>query len=159
MSKLRMPYQCLKTCGDLLIAARGSSIDTFNIENRTLASTWKCPTTQEPKTNITVQEEQAVASLPAVIEPVTEQSTPPAKRRKLSFSDEPEKSKQKNGKGKNHRSDALSTGLEAPAVIALTATKEGRHVIAVTGEDKSIRVFENIFQQDSKHALKQISQR
>ena len=154
-----MPYQCLKKCGDLLIAARGSSIDSFSLENRSLVSTWKCPSTQEAQANAPVQEEEVVASLSAAVDVATEQSTPPAKRRKLSVSEEPEKSSQKNGKGKNHRSDALSTGLEAPAVIALTATKGGQHVIAVTGEDKSIRVFENLLKQDSKHELKQLSQR
>jgi len=160
MSKLRMPYQCLKKCGDLLIAARGSSIDTFSLESRTLVSTWKCPSTQGPASNAPVQEEQTLAAaLPAPLEQATEQSAPPAKRRKLSISEQPEKPEKKYVKGQNHRSDVFLTGLEAPAVVALAATNGGQHVIAVTAEDKSIRVFENIFQQGTTQELKQISHR
>jgi len=44
---------------------------------------------------------------------------------------------------------------EAPAVIALASTRRGDHVIVVTGEDKSIRVFEH----DGRGQLRQISQR
>ena len=44
---------------------------------------------------------------------------------------------------------------EAPAVIALTSTTGGDHVIVVTGEDKSIRVFEH----DGRGHLRHISQR
>ena len=163
MSKLRIPYQCLKKCGNLLIAARGSSIDTFNLESRSLVSTWKCPptqeSTQEPDSSAPVQEADGTTNSSGAIATAAEQSTPPAKRRKLSVSEEPGKSKPKNNKGKNHRSDILSAGSEAPAVIALTSTREGRHVIAVTGEDKSIRVFESTYQWDAKHELKQLSQR
>jgi len=154
-----MPYQCLKKCGNLLIAARGSSIDTFSLEDRSFVSTMNCNSTYESGFSAPVQDESSTISSSAVTKTATEQSTPPAKRRKLSVSEEPEKPKQKSNQGKNHRSDALSTGLEGAAVIGLAATREGHHVIAVTGEDKSIRVFENILQQDLKHELKQISQR
>ena len=84
----------------------------------------------------------------------------PAKRRKLSAS-EPVESRQEEKEGKkkqNNRSDAVLSGLEAPAVIALAATKDCHHVIVVTGEDKSIRVLE-IAQEGGEFRLKQLSQR
>ncbi len=43
----------------------------------------------------------------------------------------------------------------APAVIAIASTRDGDHVIVVTGEDKSIRVFE----QYERGQLRCISQR
>jgi len=87
-------------------------------------------------------------------------SPPPAKKRKLSASVPVEaKPVSKEGKKKqNSRLDAVSSGLEAPAVVALAVTKGGRHVIAVTGEDKTIRVF-GIVQEGGVHRLKQLSQR
>ncbi|KAH8591307.1 hypothetical protein B0O99DRAFT_519576 [Bisporella sp. PMI_857] len=159
MSKLRMPYQCLKKCGDILIAARGSSIDSFSLKDHSLLSTWRCPSTQSSKSLEPAKDTPAPVSQDssASVEIVTEQSTPPAKRRKLSTSG-PEKPNQQNGKRQNNRLEYVSSGLEAPAVIALAVTRNGKHVIAVTGEDKSIRVFENAFK-DSKHELIEISQR
>lgn len=103
-----------------------------------------------------------------------EEDGPPAKKRKLSSenieakngetsaSTPNTKQEQQDGKKKkqkqNNRSEAVASGLQAPAVIALAATKDGKHVIAVTGEDKSIRVFESI-EEGGSHKLQQLSQR
>ncbi|KAE9381762.1 tRNA methyltransferas-like protein [Stipitochalara longipes BDJ] len=158
----QMPYQCMVQCGNLLIAARGSSIDVF--EDSSLLSTWKCPSMQavgkalhltEVTTKLATQNSQS-SSVGITID----SSSPPAKKRKLSAS-EPTESKpvSKEGKKKqNNRSDAVQSGLEAPAVIALAVTRDHHHVIAVTGEDKNIRVFE-IAQEDAVFQLKQLSQR
>jgi tRNA (guanine-N(7)-)-methyltransferase subunit TRM82 len=90
------------------------------------------------------------------VENVIDEGLPPVKRRKLSGAEDQEK----NGRKKaNNRSDAVTSGLESPAVISLAVTKEGRHVVAVTGEDKSIRVFESIFAKDGKHQLRHLSRR
>jgi len=146
MSKLRMPYQCLQKCGNILIAARGSSIDSFSLEDRSLLSTWKCPT---PFQDLKIAEPSKSTTEKSDTEPS------PAKKRKLSVGGDSEKPEVK--KKSNNRADAVSSGLEAPAVIALAV--RGQHVVAVTGEDKSIRVFENMFKEDGKHYLKHISQR
>jgi tRNA (guanine-N(7)-)-methyltransferase subunit TRM82 len=156
-----MPYQCMVQCGNLLIAARGSSIDSFR--DGSLLSTWKCPSIEiaghskpspEVTTKLATQNSEA-----SPIEIITD-SAPPTKKRRLSSS-EPvvasKVSKEKN-KRQNNRSDAVLSGLEAPAVIALAITTDYRHVIVVTGEDKSIRVFENT-QEDGVHELKELNQR
>lgn len=173
-----MPYQCIKGCGKVLVAARGSFIDTFNPEDGSLLSTWKYPSAQESdnsKQNIPSQildEPVILVETHKSVSPseVAPDSSPPPKRRKLStgIEDRPAqpsakengmKKDQNGGKKGNKRLDAVTSGLETPAVIALATTEGGRHVIAVTGEDKSIRVFENTFDGDGKHFLTQLSQR
>lgn len=166
-----MLYQCLQSCGKVLVAARGSSIDLFSSEDGSLLSTWQCPPAQYLKTShplngksTTGLETQKSGSTVDVVE-----SSPPAKRRKLFNGDEEEtqtapekhgtKKEQKGGKKENKRLDAVVSGLGTPAVIALAATEDGRHVIAVTGEDKSIRVFENVVDEDGRQWQKQLSQR
>lgn len=146
----------------LLLAARGSRIDVF--EGSALLTTWKCPSVQEmgrsqPHTEdskkLTTQNSESSS-----VEITIDSSLHPAKRRKLSAS-EPVESRQEEKEGKkkqNNRSDAVLSGLEAPAVIALAATKDCHHVIVVTGEDKSIRVLE-IAQEGGEFRLKQLSQR
>ncbi|KAL2064822.1 hypothetical protein VTL71DRAFT_3962 [Oculimacula yallundae] len=171
----QMPYQCMVTCGNVLVAARGSSIDSFNLEKGLFLSTWTCPISQEnkngkvPSTEIEIKEDTPNAVTPSE-GGGPEDNGPPAKKRKLSSENveakieetptpktnqrqqQPKKQKQ------NNRSDAVASGLQAPAVIALASTKDGRHVIAVTGEDKSIRVFESI-EDGGSHKLVHISER
>lgn len=167
MSGLQVPYQCLKKSGNLLIAARGSSIDLFSLEDLSLLSTWKCPIVKQTSVKDATKSiaQHSLAEKPetsAVPDTATSQSTPPAKRRKVS--DEGVSEKQADAEGKlkkkaNNRLDAVASGLEAPAVILLAVTKSGQHVIAVTGEDKSIRVFEIAVQEDGKQYLKSVSKR
>jgi tRNA (guanine-N(7)-)-methyltransferase subunit TRM82 len=93
------------------------------------------------------------------VETNVDSGSPPTKKRKLSASGPADKQTvSKDGGKKKNRSDAVLSGLEAPAVVALASTKASNHVVAVTGEDKSIRVFE-IIQKDGIHQLKQLSQR
>lgn len=152
MSKLAMPYQRLHRSGNILIAARGSSIDSFSLQNGSFLSTW---------TNAPSSKPQPPTSTPA--------SSPPAKRRKISdgeieegkeeLKEEPVKAQngsspsKKEKKKQNNRSEAVASGLEHPAIIALTVTQDGKHVVAVTAEDKSIRVFENISTAGGKQEL------
>ncbi|KAE8441619.1 hypothetical protein EG329_004628 [Mollisiaceae sp. DMI_Dod_QoI] len=164
---MRAPYQCMTKCGDILVAARGSSIDSFRLQDGSLLSTWRCPSTQnsqdckasggarEISTKLVPQTSESSS-----IEIALDAASPPAKKRKLSQPGEkPGQSEPKIGKHRpNNRSAAVANILEAPAVIALASTTDGRHVIAVTGEDKSIRVFENVVR-DGVQQLKQLSQR
>ncbi|KAG9238788.1 guanine-N(7)--methyltransferase subunit trm82 [Amylocarpus encephaloides] len=178
-----MPYQCLERCGKLLVAARDSNIDLFNLENdNAFLSTWSCNSSQQPQngkielkkdgSKVATNESQ----LSSVEVQLEEALTPPAKRRKLSVdAGKPETEeattepiqelgatengvkKQKKQK-QNNRSNAISTGLEAPAIIALAVTKDEQHVIAITGEDKCIRVFE-IIEKDGILCLNLLSER
>ena len=165
MAHFRMPYQCMEKCGNLLVAARGSSIDLFSLEDGSLKSTWNCPTPQGGQNG--PQAEQVTIKLAtqnpeSSVDITIDSSFPPAKKRKLSAS-ETDKTKNltsKEGKKKqNNRSDAVASGLEAPAVINLAIANGGQHVIAVTGEDKSIRVFEVVLENGGNPQLRQLSQR
>jgi tRNA (guanine-N(7)-)-methyltransferase subunit TRM82 len=166
MPKVWVPYQCLQRSGDILIAAAGSCIDLFSLQDGSLLSTWKCPAAQGSQ-NGTPAVKEAPSNKPvsqkpesASVDVTADTSSPPAKKRKLSNSriDEPTSNSCQEKKKKQPRSDAVASGLDAPAVIILAVTKAANHVIAVTGQDKCIRVFENVIE-GGVHRLKQISAR
>ena len=148
-----IPYQCIKRCGQVLIAARGSSIDTFNSESGSLLSTWRVPSAEEPNP-VSSSSKAIVESLESYdlesTEGVGDAYAPATKRRKLStvedIAQEPAqtngaKGQEKGSKRDNKRSDVVISNLETPVVILLEVTRDERHVTAVTGEDKAIRVF------------------
>lgn len=172
MAKTRIPYHCLELCDNVLLAARGSSIDLFSLESGSRLSTWTCPPTpssvnSNKKTPVT---DNTVGTLPDSIRSAT---PPPPKRRKLSPSSDGVPDNEKSVGAENALVDVeksserrptynrglTTTGLEAPAIIALISAPSGTHVIAVTGEDKSIRVFENLSVDGGKGGLHQISLR
>jgi len=172
-----MPYQCLEKCGNFLIAARGSNIDLFRLSDGSFLSTWKCPSSQEPqKVEPAAQEVkpklQNEDSKSSSVDIIVEASAPPAKRRKISEEEAQDEhsangqkednkagnKKNKKDKKQNNRLESVANGLGAPAIIALAVTSDSVHVIAITGEDKSIRVF-SIISQDGIARLQQLSQR
>jgi len=178
MANMRMPYQCIEKCGNLLVAARGSNIELFNLSDGSCISTWKCPIThgtskaKPPVKEITSKLENQ-DSKSSSVDITIETSSPPTKRRKLSGGDDQDENSAKDPKEEqkgdkkptrkekkkyDYRLDAVATGLEAPAVIALAVTSDAQHVIAITGEDKSIRVF-SLTCQDGVTRLNQLSQR
>jgi tRNA (guanine-N(7)-)-methyltransferase subunit TRM82 len=164
----------MEKCGKFLVAARGSNIDLFSLTDGSFLATWQCPSNQEPqKPNPAAQEVKPKLenedSKSSSVDIIVEASAPPAKRRKLSDEDEQDensangqngenKGGNKKNKKQNNRSESVASGLEAPAVIALAVTLDAAHVIAITGEDKSIRVF-SVISQDGVARLQQLSQR
>ncbi|KAG0651092.1 RNA methyltransferase [Hyphodiscus hymeniophilus] len=166
---MSVPYQCITRCGESLIAARGSSIDTFDPESGSLISTWEVPSPHGPRLVRSNSEHVSIGSRAQKSESpevFVDRLSSPAKRRKLVTEDAAKKptwskrtSRQEEGlKKSNERSDAIASGLQTPAVILLEATRNGSHVVAVTGEDKTIRVFQ--YDMDGGiDRLKQLSQR
>ena len=166
MSKLRVPYQCLEVAGNLLVAARGSNIDLFSLEDQSLLSTWKYPSahksiTGEASQQITQELPGTNSEPPALPALDVPPQSPPAKRRKLSDGSKPQNpcEEGKGKKGLNDRSDSIAAGLDTPAIITLAVARGGKHVIAATGEDKCIWVFEIVVKENGKHYLKSVSQR
>jgi len=168
----------MEKCGNVLVAARGSNIDLFSLNDGSFLSTWQCSSTQGPLKG--KQSAQGASpklenqdSKSSSVDIVVDASPPPAKRRKLSEEENQDKTsaedpkadnqggKRKNNKKEkkqNNRLDSVASGLEAPAVIAFTVTSDAQHVIAITGEDKSVRVF-SLTSQDGITHLEQLSQR
>lgn len=187
-----MPYQCMAKLGNVLLAARESSIDSLNISDGSLISTWTCPSppiatnlkkeTLQPKLEAEKKPTRILEKSESSSVEITLHAEPPAKKRRITKDEsEPSSKVEENGAGQNegekalpktdakkaakepkkkkdNRSEAVASGLGSPAVIALVVTKDGKHVVAVTGEDKSIRLFENI-SENGTHSLKQLSQR
>ncbi|KAF7871712.1 hypothetical protein EAF04_003819 [Stromatinia cepivora] len=162
MSKLRAPYQCLKKCGSYLVAARGSSIDTFDIKDGSYLSTWRSPVPESTnRSNTTGEETQSKSenqnSETATPEFILESSTPPAKRRKLSVGKESGEKTVVVQQSKKKTKSSSPKILEPSPITALTITRDLQHVIAVTGEDKTIRVL--AWEDTVGKGLKQISDR
>jgi tRNA (guanine-N(7)-)-methyltransferase subunit TRM82 len=170
---MSIPYQCIKRRGKALIAARGSCIEIFNPRDGSLLSSWKYPSAQDSKlgdsssqrVSSILEKQNSESSIDIVLE-----NSPPAKRRKLSITEEDSQVQQPNqGNGTkrakkkilnkgNKRSNATRSGLENPAVIALEGTADGCHVVAIIGEDKSICVFRQEVD-GGKNVLRKLSQR
>ncbi|KAI1105204.1 hypothetical protein F4804DRAFT_331453 [Jackrogersella minutella] len=154
----RLPYQCLSRLGQssILCAAKGTSIHTFDLDaGSSLISSWTHPTTRQASNE--TQEPKGHNE--------KESSQRPPKKRRLSS----EKKSDPDGPPISAVSEAVEAAAngsgkkkpkpvqrpELPFVTILTATEDGSHVVAVTGQDKALWVFEH----DGKGILKEISSR
>ena len=143
------PYQCLLYCSrpgqaeaGILVASSGPYIHTFNAHNGTYLSTW--PSGQELGKS---SKDDAMADLGSGLSGGTqtyqENSQRPRKRQKLSPPREDSGSSAEivvNGGDAEDQNARLKQAI-GPPVIKLAGTSDGHHVVAVTGEDKCIRVF------------------
>ncbi|KAI0395113.1 hypothetical protein F5Y17DRAFT_425283 [Xylariaceae sp. FL0594] len=162
-----IPYQCLTSLGKgtLFCAARGCSIQTFDLSmDPQLLFTWSHPSLkQAEKGSVSLSEQK-----PGHEQNAGKAGQPPSKRRKVGDSqDGPvpspaaeggaggEKGQEKGKQKDKPKGQQQLQKPEPPFVNLLTATEDGSHVIAVTGQDKTLWVFEN----DGKGSLKEISRR
>ncbi|KAI1382227.1 hypothetical protein F4677DRAFT_440027 [Hypoxylon crocopeplum] len=161
---MNLPYQYLSRLGQssILCAAKGTSIHTFDLEaGPSFLSSWTHPLTRQAGNDKpSAQEGQNLDE--------QETDQPPSKKRKLDSGGKPnvegETSQgdskaveaEANGNGqKKPKSERRGQQAELPFVILITATEDGSHVVAVTGQDKTLWVFEH----DGKGTLKELSQR
>lgn len=184
---MKIPYNGLHVSGDVIFAARGGKIHTFNLDG-THISTWKHPDVEK----VDAASRAIIAQTTEPEKPVSEESPaveavdndePPAKRQKLqSTKDEskggeseaaPEtniaekgadgkgkgksekKSKNKQNNGPRNKEHHISRVPDRPVITHMTSTADGAHLLAITGHDKVIWVFEH----DGKGQLTQLSQR
>ncbi|KUI66780.1 tRNA (guanine-N(7)-)-methyltransferase non-catalytic subunit trm82 [Cytospora mali] len=160
---MKLPFHNVQVCGDVLFAARGGNIHSFKLTDGSHISCWRYPVEKKDG-------KSGLQSTPAA--PSQNDQGPPAKRVKL----DPEEAAngdaaaegkpaaeengngtprdQKKGKKQGPRPGPMSQPSERPMVIILTATSDGRHLVAVT-QCKSIWVFEH----DGHGQLKQLSRR
>ncbi|KAK4239810.1 hypothetical protein C8A03DRAFT_42590 [Achaetomium macrosporum] len=146
---MAIPCHLLKACGNFIFAAQGSSIHSLNSALEHI-STWKYPVKQgdEPSGQTTEPRDS-----PAL-------EGPPTKRRKVEDGQESASNghaiDSANGQGKTKSVDKYAhPAYEKPFIQGLYATTDGRHLVAITGSDKTIWVFEH----DGAGNLKQLSQR
>ncbi|CAP69367.1 uncharacterized protein PODANS_1_10310 [Podospora anserina S mat+] len=154
-----VPYHLLQASGSVIFAAQEVDILSFNTSMEHL-STWKYPV----KATETPSELAADAEASATVEAPPTPEGPPTKRRRTE-NDEKEAQagdagtpNSTNGqkKGRFHnKPQPVNLSNEKPFINCLLATANGSHVIAATGSDKTIWVFEH----DGSGNLKQLSQR
>ncbi|KAM7206667.1 WD40-repeat-containing domain protein [Rhypophila sp. PSN 637] len=153
---MSLPYHILKACGGIVFAARAGSIYSFNSDLEYI-SAWEYPVQQQQQT----KGQEASATDKQKESSATD--GPPPKRRKVESSQEAVPS---NGSGDAEGAGASETKLKKKGKVYTTSTDrafvqglysttDGRHLVAITGSDKTIRVFEH----DGAGNLKLLSER
>ena len=170
---MKIPYNQVHINGTVLFAARSGRIHSFSLPDGKLVAARHHPDVE--KISKAVESNRAAETPSLAIEASTEVSMPqtpqedddepPAKRQKTAVQEDVSTSKpaeeastKKGGKkAKDRKKDKprVSRVPDRPIVTHLTSTPDGKHVLAVTGHDKTIWVFEH----DGKGNLTPISQR
>ncbi|KAI8965962.1 hypothetical protein F5Y11DRAFT_310954 [Daldinia sp. FL1419] len=173
---MNLPYQYLSRLGQssILCAAKGGSIHTFDLDaGNSFLSSWthptkKKPSSREPQAQEKSEEDREDQEDRELDE--QESGQRPAKKRKLNEDKKPsaeegdnqadtkaaEEEAEANGDGKKKpKSDPRVQGPEIPFVALMTSTEDGKYLVAVSGQDKTVWVFEH----DGKGFLKELSQR
>ena len=156
------PYQCLlyshrpqSTILEILIASSGSYIYSFNLASGEHLSSW--PSSGESvsstkESNILLSEGSGAGAR----EDENEGLQPPSKRRKTSPPAPTAAISTESSSAEIVLDGEVSTpDQRSNPVVKLAATSDGDHVVAVTSEDKSMRVYEL----SARGILNQISER
>ena len=133
------PYQCLLYCSksgnlhrEILLAATGCHIFSFDAQDGSLLSTWP----SLPKQSLEEARSRSFENW---------DSEHQAKRQKISFSQEASNSDSADIVVENKLDVVTNTKSGEPStanIAKLVCTSDCRYVIAVTAEDKSVRVFD-----------------
>lgn len=144
------PYQCLIHCpqaspseGGILVGASGSCIHTFSAQNGSYLSTW--PSFENTaQTQSIGQNDRNRLEAPYPKSSHEEESQRFSKRQKLSPAKDESGSSSAEIVVAGDSDNGESTSSQQPSnspIVKLAGTSAGQHVVAVTGEDKCIRVF------------------
>lgn len=169
---MKIPYNQVHVNGGILFAARSGRIHSFNLADGKFIGSWQHPDVEKVSNAVESNKASAGESLltetPMEVDtPQDDANEPPAKRQKTATEEDVSSAKPseapqgeseqkgKKGKGKNKQQTVVSRVPDRPIVTHLTSTADGRHVLAVTGHDKTIWVLEH----DGEGNLKQTSQR
>ncbi|KLU82070.1 hypothetical protein MAPG_01147 [Magnaporthiopsis poae ATCC 64411] len=169
-----LPYQRINVCGEVVFCAQGASIHAFNIKSREHLGTWSHPALNGRSKDL----ESVPPAAPGTAD--GEEADRPSKRVKLA-ADPDETSGSAGGaadtpgsaattengqaaaegcepqgkKKKGAKVAASSRPTDRPWVMILETTSDGRHLVAVTGSDKTLWTFEH----DGNGVLKELSKR
>ncbi|KAI8720955.1 TRNA (guanine-N(7)-)-methyltransferase non-catalytic subunit TRM82 [Fusarium sp. LHS14.1] len=175
---MKIPYNVVHVSGSVLFAARGGKIHSFSLDDGAHLSTWKHPDVDKVDAAVKAISDEASSEKPVSQESAVVEGEgsdePPAKRQKVeepkdeavkeTEQEDPDKQasgKKKGGKKSKNRNQPkskehnISRVPDRPVITHLTSTSDGSHVLAITGHDKAIWVFEN----DGKGNLTQLSKR
>lgn len=144
------PYQCLLCCKlpdepqtAIIVAASGPFIHMFSACDGNLMSTWpQQNSTENSNQKPEIGKDGSVADSTTAVN-VTVAERPP-KRRKVSASRDDSSSSTDIivEEGNNNVESSLMKQPSSSPIVNLACTSSGKNVVAVTGEDKCIRVFE-----------------
>ena len=152
--KQPLPYQFLCPAGPdgIHCVSRGGSILTFSVDGTHL-STWHHPSAlSQPQQN----EEASVPEETVEARDPEDGQTPPSKRRKTDDEAEPPAAAAaKTSKKQIQRKTRPKSPLDSPCVVLLKSTDDGKYIVAVTGQDKTVWVLEH----EGRGELKELSQR
>lgn len=180
---MKIPYNRVHALDDVVFAALGGKIHSFSLLDGKHISTWRHPDA-EKVANVVEEISEVWREAPAAVEAGarSEPSEPPAKRQKLeddkrgapaasaadasATQDKDDAQNDGEGKGKGRgkkkkkgRSEdqehQLARAPDRPVITQVTSSADGRHVLAVSGHDKAIWVFEH----DGQGRLTLLSQR
>ncbi|KAI1874528.1 hypothetical protein JX265_004736 [Neoarthrinium moseri] len=168
---MSLPYQCVTALGQtgIICAARGTVLFTFGADG-SLLSSWEHPATQRKTSSVEGAAEEAAGKAGEE----SGASSPPPKKRKVdaeggveaagtapteesatSTADDAKSNGRRNRSQKAKPKHPQYNVQEQPYVNLLKATANGGYLVAITGTDKTIWVFEH----DGKGQLKELSQR
>ena len=180
---MKIPYNVVHISGDILFAARGGKIHSFNLDG-THISTWKHPDVEKVAAAVKAAVTEAAETEKSAVKDTemaeaADLDEPPAKRQKTVDAEDVTKDnenkeitettaaeknvagQQKGKGGKNARNrqpkkeNFISRVPDRPVITHMTSTEDGRHLLAISGHDKIIWVFEH----GGKGQLTQLSQR
>jgi len=138
---MQHPFQCLALAATpdvhILVAAAESTISTYRLNDGALLATWSPLCARRHET----REAERNGTRPTG-ERSKDDTEPPDKRRKLSDHGEFPESPVASTAVDVPKCVARSLGASKPAITKLAITSEAKNVIAVTGDEKCIRVFD-----------------
>ncbi|KAM0299678.1 hypothetical protein HYE67_007459 [Fusarium culmorum] len=182
---MKIPYNVVHVSGDVLYAARGGKIHSFSLQDGIHLSTWKHPDVDKVDAAVkAISGEASSETIANKDTPAVKgegDDGPPAKRQKT---EEPKdetttaeanvqegaknaenaksEGKKKGGKKSKDRRNQqkpkehnISRVPDRPVITHMTSSPDGAHILAITGHDKAIWVFEN----GEKGVLNQLSKR
>ncbi|KAK2601716.1 tRNA (guanine-N(7)-)-methyltransferase non-catalytic subunit trm82 [Conoideocrella luteorostrata] len=185
MSLTAIPYNRVQTTGNILFATRGGKIHSFNLSDSKHLSSWQHPDAEKFAASSQNQEADSKkeTNSPEEAEAEAEESEPPAKRQKVAEAEgdlstatentgaltaeaaaqindrngkDGKRKGKKQSKGPSHEDKSrMGKAVDRPLITLMTCTDDGKHLIAVSGHDKAVWVFEH----DGQGILTQLSQR
>lgn len=184
MSLTAIPYNRVQTTRNILFATRAGKIHSFNLSDGNHLSTWQHPDVGK-FANASNQNDSSprkeTAAVMATSEVGAETSEPQAKRQKTAQSEDAnatasdnadhdktedvcdktivhqgKRKGKKQSKGPSHGDNSrMGRVVDRPIITLMTCTNDGSHLIAVSGHDKAVWVFEH----NGQGTLTQLSQR